>query len=552
MVDAAANLFYPNAFVRPVWRTVLYGSLLYDIWLRSYQPVRLRRSAPDSLPGDAGNGKRLLVGRIRFGAETKDANLTPDLFDDMEATSTWRVALHSFGWVRDLHATGDDRARRVAQDMLRAWLRRFDRWDSLAWRADVIGRRLMMWLMHTDFLLEGTDLALRRRFAAHMGRQVRHLVSEAALLLQSPARVWSYAGLLAAALVCGNGQMYRARAERGLLRTIERQILPDGCHISRRPDAILDCLTALVLVRAIYVDVEEPFPDKLLVAIERMAPMIRFFQTGDKALVPFHGGGIETSQRVSQILKLAKANGKPPSMAPYGGYYRLFAGNVTVLMDVHAPPEIGSGATPHAAIGALHVCVGKHRLISSCGMAPASDRTLDQVLRSSAAHSVFELLGHDMAAFDHEGGAATDAKVTEQNFTLRDGHSLAVVAHNGYAAQGYKVRRSVYLDPDGMTIKGEETIVGALDVIAQDFAIRFHLHPSVKVLLVESGRAAILRVGSSLGWRLRIANGVLHLEDSLHVAADGIRRRSQQLIIKGRVGAMTLVVKWALQAFNGK
>lgn len=526
-------------------RMVWYRTLLYDVWLRSHKPTRISFTAPDPFKGDAGNGKRLMAGRIRLGPDVVDADFTSDLFVYPAASPAWRAALHSFRWVRDLEATEQDAARLVAQEMLVGWLKRYDRWQAEAWRPDIVGRRLMSWLTHADFLLEGQDTAVRRQFSSHMGRQIRHLVTAVQPLPPGVERVMAYAGLLVAALVSQTTAAYRGTAERGLIRTLEKQVLPDGCHVTRRPDAGVECLSALIRVRAAYREIDEPFPPRLLAFVERLAPMVRFFQLGDKALAPFHGGGMDTATRISTILKLSEAKGKPPETAAHGGYYRLAAGKLTVLMDVEAPPTTVPTAWPHMAPSALHVCLGKYRLVSSCSVAATAETALDRALAQTAAHSVVVLEGQALSGM---GG------VTHRAFTAQEGHVLAEAAHTGYAHVGYEVRRSIYVTPEGQEIRGEETITGTEGALGpQDFSARFHLHPSAKVSLVENGRAALVRIGTAMGWRLRVSGQAgqhLALEESLYLAPDGVRRRAQQLVIRGHADVGVTVVKWALSSFD--
>ncbi len=76
----------------------------------------------------------------------------------------------------------------------------------------------------------------------------------------------------------------------GLRIEIERQILPDGGHV--RPLAGRCCcmLTASHMVMdALTASDREP-PHALRSALDRMAPMLRFFRHGDGALALFKGG----------------------------------------------------------------------------------------------------------------------------------------------------------------------------------------------------------------------------------------------------------------------
>ena len=72
---------------------------------------------------------------------------------------------------------------------------------------------------------------------------------------------------------------------------LERQILPDGGHISRNPGALIELLLDLLPLRQAFTARNMPPPPALLNAIDRMMPMLRFFRHGDGNFALFNGMG---------------------------------------------------------------------------------------------------------------------------------------------------------------------------------------------------------------------------------------------------------------------
>ena len=72
-----------------------------------------------------------------------------------------------------------------------------------------------------------------------------------------------------------------ARAIKQLVAEIERQILPDGGHISRNPGALIELLLDLLPLRQAFAARNIAPPPQLNNAIDRMMPMLRFFRHGD-------------------------------------------------------------------------------------------------------------------------------------------------------------------------------------------------------------------------------------------------------------------------------
>src|SRR5438045_9409441 len=85
---------------------------------------------------------------------------------------------------------------------------------------------------------------------------------------------------------------------RRLVEELERQILPDGGHISRNPGALIELLLDLLPLKQAFSARNVPPPTGLLNAIERMMPMLRFFRHGDGTFALFNRMGPPAPDRL--------------------------------------------------------------------------------------------------------------------------------------------------------------------------------------------------------------------------------------------------------------
>ena len=84
------------------------------------------------------------------------------------------------------------------------------------------------------------------------------------------------------------------------------------------------------------------------------------------------------------------------------------------------------------------------------------------------------------------------------------------------------------------------------------YSLRFHLHPSVQVSLLQNGNAALLRLPSGLGWRFVAEGGTMSLAESIYLGGLDEVRRSEQIVLSGLFepvdpSGVTAKVKWALK-----
>src|SRR5665213_3591091 len=158
-------------------RTIFYGSALYHLALaRPPRRAPLLR-LPTPWPGDKLRGQALLDGAFSFAGETVQATSPPW---QAEQPEEWRAALHRFFWLGDLAARRGPEAAQAARDWTADWVRRYDIYEPLAWRADVMGDRLFAWLEHFEFASGADGSPEHRAFVASFAKQARHLAHVAA------------------------------------------------------------------------------------------------------------------------------------------------------------------------------------------------------------------------------------------------------------------------------------------------------------------------------------------------------------------------------------
>ena len=104
-------------------------------------------------------------------------------------------------------------------------------------------------------------------------------------------RLVALMALIYAGLCIAEQQAVVDRYSRPFCKELDRQILPDGGHISRNPDALVELLLDLLPLRQCFVARDRAPPKELTDAIDRIMPMLRFFRTGDGTLARFNGAG---------------------------------------------------------------------------------------------------------------------------------------------------------------------------------------------------------------------------------------------------------------------
>ncbi len=500
--------------------------------------------------GDTDTANAMFQGRFRAaGDEITIPNDTP--WAVAPPSTGWLEEMCSFDWLRDFRAAGGRAAAQRARDLTTSWILAFGGWSQPAWRADLIGRRLRVWVSHADFLADEAPVGFAPRFYESLQKQLRHLRRYAGTAPAGAPTIAALVGLITAELAYPERMRRRTRALQQLDRAIAEQIFADGGHVERNPTVHHRVLRDLIGLRAALRATGMEPSVGLQTAIDRMAPMLRFFRHGDGGLALFNDGLEGGRASVEETLAAADASGRPHISASHSGYERLSAGRTLVLVDVGAPPPPGIDDRAHAGCLAFEVSHARDRLIVNCGASHHLGSEWHRSMRATAAHSTVTVADTNSADLRRDGTLRrqpTDVVVSRRD--NENGSHMLEASHDGYgAALGYHHHRRLVLDASGEHIAGEDWLTASDDKARRagdwSFTARFHLHPSVRASAQQGGGAVLLRSGKGRGWVFEAGGGELSVEDSAYLG-DGHPRRTLQIAVTAPISARA-ILSWVLR-----
>jgi uncharacterized heparinase superfamily protein len=505
-------------------------------------PAELKLRIGQRWPGDVRRGEAVAAGEIELAGELV-RHPAPRWFPP-SAGPEWLAAWHSFGWIADL-ATAGGAAREATADLVQSWLLENAAWHGIAWRADVLATRVFAWVEHFDEIVRRDhDQTLRRTMLTSIAAQLRHLGRTASWEVAGAARLRALKGLIVGRVALGESENRLAQVLKTIEREIAVQILQDGGHVSRNPSLQLQVLQDLIDTRAVLRAVRLETPASVQLAIDRMAPMLRFFRHGDRRLALFNDSLEEDGVLIDLVLTRSETRGPPPLQAADIGFDRLQAARSLVIVDTGRPAPRGFDATAHAGTLSFEMSCERERIIVNCGAYRGPKSSWSRVARASAAHSVLVVADTNSVEIRADGALGrAPASITRERAEY-EGQQWISATHDGYRQRfGLTYARQLFLAADGEDLRGEERLTGRPGA---NFAVRFHLHPSVQASLAEDGGAAMLRLPSGMFWRLRAAGAEMSLGESVYLGS-GEARKTQQVVLSGTVGAEGAAVRWALR-----
>jgi len=516
----------------PLYRHTLIGRAPDDLKLR----IGLR------WPGDAKRGAAIAGGEIELSGELI-RNPSPRWLPP-SAGPEWIAAWHAFGWIDDLTTAGGP-ARDAAGDLVKSWIRENTAWHDVAWRSDVLATRVFAWIAHFDEIVRrDQDHTLRRAMLTSIAAQLRHLARTASWEVRGVARLRALKGLIAGRAALGAPAARLAKVLKALEREVQAQIFPDGGHLSRNPSLQLQVLKDLIDTRAVLRAAQIETPAALQHAIERMAPMLRFFRHGDRRLALFNDSLEEDGVLIDLVLTRSETKGGAPNQAPQTGFDRLQAGRSLAIMDTGRPPPRGFDEIAHAGTLSFEMSHERERIIVNCGTYRGPKLSWSRVARASAAHSVLVVADTNSIEIREDGSLGGGPPSIARERAEHEGQQWISATHEGYRDRfGLTYARQLFLAANGEDLRGEERLTGRPGAA---FTVRFHLHPSVQASLAQEGVAVLFRLPSGMCWRLRAAGAEISLGESVYLGS-GEARKTQQVVLSGTVGSEGAAVRWALR-----
>jgi len=515
--------------------------------------------APQDLrTADATRAAEIYAGRFAFAGKVVICDARSP-FEIVPPTEEWAVALLGFGWLRHLRAADSAITRANARALVEEWINLQGGWHATAWRPDILSRRVMSWLNQSPLLLNDADVRFYRRFMRSLVRQVRCLRRTALNTREGVPRLQAVIALTYAALCLAGQSRHLRKTVRWLVEELEAQVLPDGGHISRNPDALIEILLDLLPLRQAFSSRNLSPPQPLLNAIDRMMPMLRFFRHGDGNFAHFNGMGATQPDLLATVLAYDDARGAPLANAPHSGYQRIETSGVVLLLDTGRAPPLPVSLEAHAGCLSFELSAKGQRIIVNCGIPATSRETWRQVARATAAHSTVTF--NDTSScrivetewFRRALGGAPILGGPSQVTVTRDDRGDAVVlqaAHDGYADR-YDVihHRSLMLSADGKRLDGEDSFeppdADTLPDSAHDeFAVRFHLHPSIKANRLTDGHGVMLLMPDREVWNFTAYEDRVDIEESVYLAGPDGPRRTVQIVVYGRARKVPKV-RWS-------
>ena len=515
--------------------------------------LRLLATVESRLPGERSRGMALRSGHFLInGVKTPIAQM--DFTPIAHLTPPVERAVHGFGWLRDLAASGPrEQGAPTAARILTAWLDANEAaGKGVAWQVGHTGHRLLNWLIHAPLLLSGKDKRLLTRTLKSVSTTARWLDRNVGKADDRLDEVAGWCAIIAAGLLLPDGKPRRLFGEAGLLRALGDLVGDDGGLLSRSPLGQMEAIALLTELVACYRAVDRDPPAAITAMLGFLVPPLLALTHSDGSLGSWQGGGGVSADKVATLIEASAVRTRPLKDVRQWGYQRVSGGGSVLQFDAAPPPLARHTRNGCASTLAFEMSHKGQRIVVNCGGAGLAGgqipARIEQGLRASAAHSTLVLDDANSTSVlikGKLGKGVGEVEIDRRTLELdgkNGGKATRLEAsHDGYASRHNLVhRRILIMRDDGTELRGEDLLTpsgkrGRRGKIG--FAIRFHIARGIELRLTDDKQGAGLALPDGSFWMFRVAakdfGGELSIEESLWADGNGRPHPIQQLVVHG-------------------
>tara|TARA_Y100000816_G_C26105740_1_gene587576 strand:+ start:1174 stop:2802 length:1629 start_codon:yes stop_codon:yes gene_type:complete len=454
--------------------------------------------------------------------------------------------LNNFFWLFSLDLKSSSS---ITQSIIVNWIKINKRYNNLNWEIDILSKRIISWISNSSLTYENSSEEYKNKFNFIIRKQVSHLKNE---IDRSDIIGNKMIGCTALILT---GLSYQdsifLNFGMNLLKKIIRSSLDeDSFPKSRSFRQLVFYLKYFVLIRELLKDSRSDIPDYLNEIIFYMGQNYNVFWQSTKQVYLFNGSKESDYNDFDEYLI---ANGYKFSLQKneIGNYALLNNKKNSIVVDLGSSPERKFSETYQAGALSFEFTYLKDKLICNSGYFQNQRHQLNNISRTTAAHSTLTLNNSSICNFKrgNYGKKFVDKpfKVFDKKISKENNKWLIEAKHDGYQKKyGIIHHRIIEFYPKEFKLIGCDKIISQKKIKRNIFELRFHMYPGSKITKTIDGSIILIEIGSS-GWKFKCENNFIDIEDGLFFGKKNSYKENQNICVYGETGDKIKSIKWEFE-----
>ena len=322
-----------------------------------------------------------------------------------------------------------------------------------------------------------------------------------------------------------------------------------GFTRSRNIKQLIFFLKYFIIIREWFRESQVEVPDHIEENIYYFGQNYAFVRQNIDADLLFNGNNKSNTENFDNYLRRLGYKFKNENK-DCGGYIILKNKKICLAMDVGPSPN--SKHTQDYQSGALSfeiISKGK-KLITNCGYYMKNNQNLNEISKSSAAHSTLTIDDNSSCKFTKKRGALilkSGLKITQKNSVYEKNYWKINAAHDGYFKKFKSIHeRNIEFFPEQMKFIGNDKIIKRKNNCNFKFDIRFHLEPNIKLMKTQDNKSILIELEDE-GWKFTCDNYEIDIDNGLYFGNKNSYIENQNIFVSGILNCNEENIKWEIK-----
>ena len=474
--------------------------------------------------------------------------------EDFALESIWQNSINSkdyeklnnFFWFFSLDLKS---SKKTTQSVITNWINNNDQYNSKSWDFDITSKRIISWLSTHQLSYEDANQEYRLKFDHIVQKQANHLLNEINNSDEVENKMIGCAAIVLTGLAYQNEKNYLINGLGLLKKIIKSSIDNEGFPKSRSINQLNFYLKYFIIIREWFKESQNIVPEYIDETIYYLGSNYAFIWKNIGHDIFFNGNYSSNNDEFDQYLKRFGYKFKNVNKE-LAGYAVLRNKKITLAMDIGPSPNKNHSKNYQSGALSFEIIFNEKKLISNSGYFSDKKNRLNKISRSTALQSALIIEDYSSCSFKQNREldyiVNKGLKVIKKNVILEENYWKISSAHDGYYQKfGVIHEREIEFYPEQSKFIGLDKILRKNINKNIKFDIRFHLHPSSKVMKTQDNKSILIELEDE-GWKFTCNNYDINIDNGLYFGNKNSYKENQNIFISGMTDKSDHTIKWEI------
>ncbi len=456
------------------------------------------------------------------------------------------IKLNNFFWFFSLDLKS---SKKSVQKVISDWIDKNDKYEKVIWEFDITAKRIISWLSNHQLSYNEGTRDYKLMFDHMVQKQANHLINEIKNSNNLENKIIGCSAIILTGLSYKKDKIYLEFGLNFLKKIIKYSIDNQGYLKSRNIQQQIFYLKYFILIREWFKESQIETPEYLNEAIYFLGQAYAYFWQNTRVDLLFNGNNNSNNPDFDNYLKRLGYKFKNDKK-DYCGYTILQNKKICLAMDTGSSPDFKHSKNYQSGALSFELISNGKKLISNCGYYKRINQKLNQISKSSAAHSTLVIDDSSSCKFSRNEDAwllKRGLKITEKKFIFEKNYWKIAAAHDGYLKKYNSIcKREIEFYPERMLFIGIDKIFRKKINNKYKFQIRFHLDPNIRLMKTQDNKSILIELDRE-GWKFTCDNYEINVDNGLYFGKKNSYIENQNIFISGISNNNEESIKWEIK-----